>query len=93
MGVRNRPATVQSTIYEIWTGSVRVKRELALMPTAAPGPTSQAVVKVSTACEAQRSAPRRLRDTEISYGFSVSPRPLWPFYGSQPVDRTTATGC
>ena len=29
----------------------------------------QAVVKVSTACEARSNAPRRLRDTEISYDF------------------------
>ena len=42
--------------------------------------TYQAVVKVSTACEARRNAPRRLRDTEMSYGplgvsaFSVA---LW----------------
>ena len=53
----------------------------------------QAVVKVSTACEAWSSAPRRLRDTEISYGFlgvSAFSAALWYLAAR---GRTSATGC
>jgi len=62
-----------------WENAFHLGTELVAIPGAgfytvsgtvkADGSISQAVVKVSTACEARRSAPRRLGDTEISYGF------------------------